>query len=453
MHARVACCAAVVGLTQSAPTTCLARLDRAATAAEWSELNEAKAGFEEFDEDSPVYDLVRKLKGGTYMNISLEGVPLNHASMAVIVPFVKYHSLLRHLVLTAARLDDASADMIGEALSRNRTMTRLDLDGNHIGPVGAAAVAQGLKMNCTLRELMMNENPIGNEGASRLAEALKTNLSLHTLGLRRCAITADVAVAFEEALETNSSMTDVFGLTSKRMALAMKRNKGWVGELVKAASTNNVDAVAAAMRMGAWGAVSDAAIKVAHTCRAFKVERLLHLSRSAPGTAPKQVRTPECNVAGCGVPFGVVAMRYFCANCGRSYCETHCTGRLLLPQFGLLVPQIVCDKCFPSQLAVVDGLGHDDCNGPDSEAMLALDKKRIQRLREGITPPTNDGAAAGAGRRRRWGDESSSEEESSDEGSDSGSSGSGSGSGASADARAGERNEGGGGGGDEGGGS
>ena len=59
--------------------------------------------------------------------------------------------------------------LIAEALRVNRTLTRLSLANNEIGPDGAHSIAYNLRDNHVLTHLSVVDNKIGDRGASALA--------------------------------------------------------------------------------------------------------------------------------------------------------------------------------------------------------------------------------------------------------------------------------------------
>ncbi len=87
---------------------------------------------------------------------------------------------------------------IGACLKINKSLQRLDLDYNKLGPKSLAAIAVGLQANSSLASLSLEHNPITGEdpaansdlsGVAALSEAIKTNASLFTLNLYQIGLT------------------------------------------------------------------------------------------------------------------------------------------------------------------------------------------------------------------------------------------------------------------------
>mmetsp|Transcript_62113 Transcript_62113/g.148136 ORF Transcript_62113/g.148136 Transcript_62113/m.148136 type:complete len:387 (-) Transcript_62113:11-1171(-) len=69
------------------------------------------------------------------------------------------------------------------ALSRNATVTTLDLRENRIGNSGAESLADALAMNSALKTLILGQNSVREQGAKKIAEALNENQTLTSLDL------------------------------------------------------------------------------------------------------------------------------------------------------------------------------------------------------------------------------------------------------------------------------
>lgn len=77
---------------------------------------------------------------------------------------------LERLSLRGNGLSDCGAELLGEALSANKTLILLDLAHNRISSKGTKLVANALRMNRTLLSLSLADNKVDDEGAEALAE-------------------------------------------------------------------------------------------------------------------------------------------------------------------------------------------------------------------------------------------------------------------------------------------
>ena len=75
-------------------------------------------------------------------------------------------SCLRSLKLSSNQLTDSVGPHISNMLRSNKSLTKLDLSGNLLGPSGIAQLGAALQENHTLRSLNLSKNPItvGNNG-------------------------------------------------------------------------------------------------------------------------------------------------------------------------------------------------------------------------------------------------------------------------------------------------
>lgn len=78
-------------------------------------------------------------------------------------------------------IGDEGATQVAAALTKNTTLTSLDLNGMKIGDAGAEKIAMALLLNDTLTLIRLHKNRITNKGAERLALALRHNHTLTTL--------------------------------------------------------------------------------------------------------------------------------------------------------------------------------------------------------------------------------------------------------------------------------
>jgi Ran GTPase-activating protein (RanGAP) involved in mRNA processing and transport len=106
----------------------------------------------------------------------------------------------RKNVMRGGVLSKDLQDIIKRLIDNDRTLTTLDINGNHIGSEGAKALATALSGNETLTTIDIIFNNIGDEGAQAIAEALKTNTTLTKLNISGNNIGDAGAKAIAEAL-------------------------------------------------------------------------------------------------------------------------------------------------------------------------------------------------------------------------------------------------------------
>ena len=142
-------------------------------------------------------------------------------------------------------LGDGGVTQLAAALKVNRTLTRINLNANHLSDNGATALAQVfttkafvaelaafLPANRTLKALILSNNQIGASGASALAEALAATRSLTRIDLEANPLGPQGAKALGAALATNRTLVRL-DLTSTRIgdqgsahvSLALRQNR------------------------------------------------------------------------------------------------------------------------------------------------------------------------------------------------------------------------------------
>ena len=114
---------------------------------------------------------------------------------------------LTTLNLGSNKIGTEGAKALAKALETNKTLTTLNLWGNEIGPEGAKALAKALETNKILTTLNLGSNKIGDDGVKALVKALETNKTLTTLNLGSNKIGDDGVKALVKALETNKTLT------------------------------------------------------------------------------------------------------------------------------------------------------------------------------------------------------------------------------------------------------
>ncbi|CAM9972070.1 unnamed protein product, partial [Discosporangium mesarthrocarpum] len=93
------------------------------------------------------------------------------------------HKSLVRLNLTHNEVGPRGASQLAQALRTNKSLTELDLRENNLGPMGMKAIADALADNDTIRSLHVQDNGIGDDGVIAMTEALMRNGRLRTVCL------------------------------------------------------------------------------------------------------------------------------------------------------------------------------------------------------------------------------------------------------------------------------
>ena len=134
------------------------------------------------------------------------------------------------LELLRKGLDSSDARLLAHDVRRNRSVQRLNLFKNNLGPDGAAALATALEEGQSgLTSLDLSLNKIGTRGGEALARALGANSTLITLNLANNELGADTASHLATALEHNTALRALwltqndFGAAAARLSEAKTR--------------------------------------------------------------------------------------------------------------------------------------------------------------------------------------------------------------------------------------
>lgn len=114
--------------------------------------------------------------------------------------------------LKASRQDfgDEGAEVIGNALTQDCRLLRLELAESYITEAGTIPLAQALiDQGTRLKHLELAGNALGCSGCRRLAEMIRQNRALVYLGLQKNKIAAAGAIALGEALPSNCTLEEL----------------------------------------------------------------------------------------------------------------------------------------------------------------------------------------------------------------------------------------------------
>lgn len=169
-------------------------------------------------------------------------------------------------------LNDGHVRLLGEALLKNKSLTKLSLDFSAITADGAAALAKVITSNKTLTYLDLNNNKLSDRGAGVLSEALTTPAcSLKVLNLNNNGIGAEGAEALARGLQGNSSLETLSISLNKQM-------KQGCDALVRALDTNHT---LGQLLMMQSGASLDTSIKIKRALRRSAAMKELRAEKAA----------------------------------------------------------------------------------------------------------------------------------------------------------------------------
>ncbi|CAN0207181.1 unnamed protein product, partial [Scytosiphon promiscuus] len=131
----------------------------------------------------------------------------SHTAGVGVGAFLRGHPALKELELEWEGVRDLSS--IAQALADHKSLTRLNLTHNEIGPRGATQLANALRQNKSLTELDLRENSLGPRGIKAIADALASNDTMQTLHLQDNSIGDDGVIAMTEALMRNGRLRTV----------------------------------------------------------------------------------------------------------------------------------------------------------------------------------------------------------------------------------------------------
>ncbi|CAM9432345.1 unnamed protein product, partial [Choristocarpus tenellus] len=106
----------------------------------------------------------------------------SHTAGAGVGKFLQAHPGLKELEVEWEGVRDLANVTL--SLATHKSLTRLCLTHNEVGPRGAAQLARALRTNTSLTELDLRENSVGSKGMKAIADALAENHTIRILHLQ-----------------------------------------------------------------------------------------------------------------------------------------------------------------------------------------------------------------------------------------------------------------------------
>eukprot|EP01033_Poteriospumella_lacustris_P000634 gene634-439_t len=148
-------------------------------------------------------------KNSTITCLDLGFCSISDVGVEALSQALVYNTSLKVLYLSGNCITEAGYKHLGTALSANRSLEGLYLTGNSGKAEGAKSVAKGLKYNQTLNKLFLNGNKIEKDGASSISDTLMSNHSVTHLNLSDNNIGDDGLGSLAEALAQHRKLKEL----------------------------------------------------------------------------------------------------------------------------------------------------------------------------------------------------------------------------------------------------
>lgn len=143
---------------------------------------------------------------------SLSGIELSDKTPGILCHDISDNKTLKCLHLCKKKITDSQGVEFAQMLAKNKTLLKLELEGNLLGPKTAFEFGKVLKdQNKTLRYLDLENNYLTNSGASQdeiksFSDCLLTNKSLLHLNLANNTMVAECGERFVQSTEVNKTL-------------------------------------------------------------------------------------------------------------------------------------------------------------------------------------------------------------------------------------------------------
>ena len=124
---------------------------------------------------------------------------------------------------------ESGLERICKALTRNSTITELDLRNNGISPTGGTALGEMLSVNTSLKRIDLRWNNLGSSGGKAILEGLLRNRSMIDVMLAGNKVSDETLRQVDQCLHKVSGLWILFwfysalvSLTSARARVALK---------------------------------------------------------------------------------------------------------------------------------------------------------------------------------------------------------------------------------------
>jgi hypothetical protein len=150
----------------------------------------------------------------TPFEYTLSGMDLGPARNRMLAQNVAYNKSLFSIHLARKGILDHDGIFLAYMLRSNKTLRKLELEGNNLGPLCAFAFGRVLQENTSLKFLDLESNQLTNDGSDfkgvlEMLNFLETNTTLTSLNLANNMLNEDCGAKLREKLEHNYTLIDL----------------------------------------------------------------------------------------------------------------------------------------------------------------------------------------------------------------------------------------------------
>ncbi|CAF0846686.1 unnamed protein product [Adineta steineri] len=167
----------------------------------------------------------------TLIKLELQGNDGSYCTTVSAAVQIRNDKTITKMDLRRKNIDDNDIKFVSEALHNNETITDLNLSQNKIGNTGAQHLRDALQNNKTLKILTLSHNEISDIGVQHLANVLQNNTALITLNLKSNQIgdigaqyLADVLRDNKALITLNLESNQIGDVGAQQLAFALKNN-------------------------------------------------------------------------------------------------------------------------------------------------------------------------------------------------------------------------------------
>ena len=149
----------------------------------------------------------------TPRDLTCSGIELGTTRVRILATNIVPNTSMMCLSMCRKLIEDEVGCDLARMLLINKSIRKLELEGNKLGPKTARELASVLRISKTLKFLDLDNNMLTTDsddttGLLAFIEALKVNKTLLSLNVANNRLDENIGRAFMEALEVNHTLID-----------------------------------------------------------------------------------------------------------------------------------------------------------------------------------------------------------------------------------------------------